>query len=136
MDPGVESALIGALVGVGGTVIVAFLGFRNARAALADALQVNNEALQATRAGQLAELYTRAIDQLGSTTVDITIGGIYALERIARDSRRTTTPRSWRSWPHASAKTPASRCKSERRQRTRLNLPPPNASSAPTSRPQ
>ena len=82
MDPGVESALIGAaaaLVGVGGTVIVAVVGFKNTRAA-------TKEALETTRAGQLADRYTRAIDQLGSTTVDVTIGGIYALERIALDS--------------------------------------------------
>ncbi|HEY3682362.1 MAG TPA: pentapeptide repeat-containing protein [Streptosporangiaceae bacterium] len=31
--------------------------------------------------------YTAAIDQLGSDRLDVRIGGIYALERIARDSR-------------------------------------------------
>jgi uncharacterized protein YjbI with pentapeptide repeats len=93
MDPAVESALISAaatIVGVGGTVIVAFLGFKSTRAAndaaLAAAREATKETLDATRAGQLADRYTRAIDQLGSSTVDVTIGGIYALERIARDS--------------------------------------------------
>src|SRR4051812_24926990 len=38
------------------------------------------------RAGQLTERFTRAIDQLGSTSLDVRLGGIYALERIARDS--------------------------------------------------
>jgi uncharacterized protein YjbI with pentapeptide repeats len=41
-----------------------------------------------TEQGQVTERYTRAIEQLGSNTIDVTIGGIYALERIARDSPR------------------------------------------------
>jgi hypothetical protein len=32
------------------------------------------------------ELYARAVDQLGSATLDVRLGGIYALERLARDS--------------------------------------------------
>jgi hypothetical protein len=39
-----------------------------------------------TEQGQVTDRYTKAIEQLGSTTVDVTIGGIYSLERIARDS--------------------------------------------------
>ena len=38
--------------------------------------------------GQLTDRYTKAIDQLGSEEVDVRIGGIYALERIAADSVR------------------------------------------------
>jgi hypothetical protein len=48
--------------------------------------------LQTTREGQITERYTRAIDQLGHGELDVRLGGIYALERIARDSpddRRT-----------------------------------------------
>jgi hypothetical protein len=36
--------------------------------------------------GQITERFTRAIDQLGSDHLDVRLGGIYALERIARDS--------------------------------------------------
>jgi len=39
-----------------------------------------------TRQGQASERFTRAIDQLGSDHLDVRLGGIYALERIARDS--------------------------------------------------
>ncbi len=39
------------------------------------------------RAGQVTERFTRAIDQLGSAELDVRLGGIYALERLARDSR-------------------------------------------------
>ena len=42
--------------------------------------------------GQVTERYTRAVDQIGSGGLEVRIGGIYALERIGRDSvsdRRT-----------------------------------------------
>lgn len=39
-----------------------------------------------TQEGQITERFTRAIDQLGSDNTAICLGGIYALERIARDS--------------------------------------------------
>jgi uncharacterized protein YjbI with pentapeptide repeats len=45
------------------------------------------------RAGQITERFTRAIDQLGATDdkgkpkIDIVLGGIYVLERIAKDSK-------------------------------------------------
>jgi hypothetical protein len=38
------------------------------------------------RAGQLTDRFTKAIEQLGHTELDVRLGGIYALERIARDS--------------------------------------------------
>jgi hypothetical protein len=41
------------------------------------------------RQGQVTDRYTKAIEQLGSSKeLDVRIGGIYALERIARDSPR------------------------------------------------
>jgi hypothetical protein len=39
-----------------------------------------------SREGQITERFTRAVDQLGGPNVDVRIGGIYALERIARNS--------------------------------------------------
>jgi hypothetical protein len=39
-----------------------------------------------SREGQITERFTRAIDQLGNENVDVRVGGIYALERIAKDS--------------------------------------------------
>jgi hypothetical protein len=39
-----------------------------------------------TQQGQITERYTKAIEQLGSDKVDVRLGGIYALERIANDS--------------------------------------------------
>lgn len=37
--------------------------------------------------GQITERFTRAVDQLGNTSLDVRLGGIYALERLARESR-------------------------------------------------
>ena len=41
-----------------------------------------------SREGQVTNRYTKAIEQLGSDKLDVRIGGIYALERVARDSAR------------------------------------------------
>lgn len=82
MSPTVEAAFISAvatIVSVLATATVAILGFRNVR-------DTNKATLDTTRDGQLADRYSKAIEQLGSTTVDVTIGGIYALEGVARDS--------------------------------------------------
>jgi uncharacterized protein YjbI with pentapeptide repeats len=42
--------------------------------------------LGVTREGQITDRYTKAVDQLGSEHLDVRVGGIYALERIAYDS--------------------------------------------------
>jgi hypothetical protein len=41
-----------------------------------------------SREGQVTDRYTKAIEQLGSEKLDVRIGSIYALERVARDSAR------------------------------------------------
>jgi uncharacterized protein YjbI with pentapeptide repeats len=51
--------------------------------------------LHLNREGQITERFTRAIDQLGQTgdqKLDVRLGGIYALERIGRDSRPDRGP--------------------------------------------
>jgi hypothetical protein len=40
-----------------------------------------------SREGHITDRFTRAIDQLGSTALDVRLGGIYALERIASPDR-------------------------------------------------
>ena len=44
--------------------------------------------VELTEQGQVTDRYTKAIEQLGSEKLDVRIGGIYALERVARDSVR------------------------------------------------
>jgi hypothetical protein len=49
-------------------------------------VQSTRRQLSIAEQGQLTERFTRAVDQLGSDRLDLRLGGIYALERIARDS--------------------------------------------------
>jgi uncharacterized protein YjbI with pentapeptide repeats len=61
-------------------------------------LALSREELSIAREGQITERFTRAIEQLGATNdegaeiLEMRLGGIYALERIARDSPRDYWP--------------------------------------------
>ena len=50
------------------------------------ALVVTARSRARSRAGQLADRYAGALEQLGGDELDVRIGGIRALERVARDS--------------------------------------------------
>jgi uncharacterized protein YjbI with pentapeptide repeats len=50
------------------------------------------ENLITSREGQITERFTRAVDQLGSEKLEIRLGGIYALERIANESKKDYWP--------------------------------------------
>jgi uncharacterized protein YjbI with pentapeptide repeats len=54
----------------------------------AGALWFTGRNYRLAREGQVTDRYTKAIEQLGSDRLDVRLGGIYALERIARDSAR------------------------------------------------
>jgi hypothetical protein len=62
------------LQGLGGTAVLlgVYFTFRQLRIA---------------RQGQVTERFTRAVDQLGSKSEDVQLGGIYALQQISRESR-------------------------------------------------
>jgi hypothetical protein len=49
---------------------------------------LSRRTLDVTEQGQVTDRYATAIEQLGSDRLDVRIGGIYALERVARDSAR------------------------------------------------
>jgi hypothetical protein len=73
------------LQGIGGAVILlgAFFTYRQ--------LQTSREQVQIAQQGQVTERFTRVIDQLGHAELDVRLGGIYALERIANDSPNDRT---------------------------------------------
>ncbi len=48
--------------------------------------------VQVAQEGQITERFTRAIEQLGSDRMEVRLGGIYALERIANDSDKDYWP--------------------------------------------
>jgi uncharacterized protein YjbI with pentapeptide repeats len=55
----------------------------------AQSLDASRQAQRTAEQGQLTDRYTKAVEQLGSTTtLDVRLGGIYALERLAQDSPR------------------------------------------------
>jgi hypothetical protein len=50
-------------------------------------VRISSRTLELSREGQITERFTKAIDQLGNqTSLDVRLGGIYALQRIAKDS--------------------------------------------------
>ena len=61
-------------------------------------LKATQENLEVSREGQITERFTRAVDQLGAIdqfgnpAIEIRLGGIYALERIAKESRKDYGP--------------------------------------------
>jgi hypothetical protein len=48
--------------------------------------EASRRTLELTAQGQATDRFTRAVEQLGASAMEVRIGGIYALERIARDS--------------------------------------------------
>jgi uncharacterized protein YjbI with pentapeptide repeats len=73
------------LQGLGGLAVLvgAFFTFRQ--------VQTNRRQLDVAQQGQVTDRFTRAIDQLGHGVLDVRLGGIYALERIAKDSLQDRT---------------------------------------------
>ncbi|MFQ5816055.1 MAG: pentapeptide repeat-containing protein, partial [Candidatus Hydrothermarchaeaceae archaeon] len=55
-------------------------------------VEIAQRTLEASQEGQITERFTRAINQLGNDMLQIRLGGIYALERIAIDSERDHWP--------------------------------------------
>jgi uncharacterized protein YjbI with pentapeptide repeats len=64
---------------------IGFMAFMIAAIALWRRIERNLEAAQDS---QITERFTRAVDLLGSDKIETRLGGIYALERITRDSER------------------------------------------------
>jgi len=79
---------------LGGSVLLAGAYFTASTLELtARTLELNRQGVITERERQITERFTRAIDQLGhSESLDVRIGGIYALERIAKDSRQDQGP--------------------------------------------
>jgi hypothetical protein len=86
-----RSTLVTTLAGlaVAAGTLVAALNFANSRAGLTETQRQNRESSELQRRGQVNERFSKAVDQLGSAQLDVRIGGIYALEQIARDSPMT-----------------------------------------------
>ncbi|KKG13800.1 hypothetical protein EO98_12850 [Methanosarcina sp. 2.H.T.1A.6] len=54
--------------------------------------KIAQDNLKVSQEGQITERFTRAIDQLGNKKMEIRLGGVYALERIANESEKDYWP--------------------------------------------
>src|SRR5580692_4971184 len=81
-------AITVAAIGAVATFIVGYLNFRAQRRAQKWQESQGNQQLELALSSQMTDRFTKAIDQLGSPNKAVRIGGIFALERIARDSLR------------------------------------------------
>jgi pentapeptide repeat protein len=86
----VVQSLGGSAVLIG--IYFAWANLRTTQEAQKDTQKNQTETLRITTEGQITDRFTKAIDQLGATDnqgnprLEIRLGGIYALERIARES--------------------------------------------------
>ncbi len=82
--------IIKAIVGGVGTIatifggIILFLNFRVAN----KNVEIANKNVELTGSRLITERFSKAVEQLGSDKIEVRLGGIYALERIAHDSDR------------------------------------------------
>jgi hypothetical protein len=79
---------LGAGLAAAAALIFTALNFGLLRRNSERADQWQRRTYELTEQGQVTDRYTKAIEQLGSDKLDVRLGGIYALERIARDSAR------------------------------------------------
>ncbi|MFB7088543.1 pentapeptide repeat-containing protein [Streptomyces sp. NPDC056296] len=79
-------------------------------------VRVSQETLRATQEGYVTDRFSRAVDQLGGDKLDVRIGGLHALRRIAEQSARDRDAiisiqaaylRTHLPWPPAGAGSPA-----------------------------
>jgi uncharacterized protein YjbI with pentapeptide repeats len=90
----VRTALVQALGGaaVVGTLYFTAVSLQDSRINTNHTLDLNRQTLDINRQGQIADRFTRAVAQLGDAALDVRVGGIYALEQVARDATEDRTP--------------------------------------------
>ncbi len=79
--------ITGGLLAVIGAILAFYLHHRRVTAMERQVLLIQ-EQVRLAQEGQVTERFTRAIEHLGDDRLEVRLGGIYALERIARDSEK------------------------------------------------
>jgi uncharacterized protein YjbI with pentapeptide repeats len=69
------------------TVAVAVVTLANTNQANREQATLARQQASLAERGQITDRFIRAVEQIGTETVDTRVGGVYALERIMRDSR-------------------------------------------------
>jgi uncharacterized protein YjbI with pentapeptide repeats len=80
---------LGAGVFAAGALVYTARNFSLSRGTLEETrrtVDLTRQTLELSEQGQVTDRYTKAVEQLGSSALGVRVGGIYALERIARDS--------------------------------------------------
>lgn len=74
---------------IGGIIVLLglYLTFQNVRVAQENA-RIAQKNVSVTEEGKITDRFSKAVELLGSEKLEIRLGGIYALERIARDSQK------------------------------------------------
>jgi hypothetical protein len=91
-------ALIGVLGGLGGLYFTSRTYRLSKDAQIADreysnqTFRLSQETLRLSEEGQITDRYSKAVDQIGATSPEVCLGGLYALGRIMRDSPRDEQP--------------------------------------------
>jgi uncharacterized protein YjbI with pentapeptide repeats len=75
---------LGAGVFAAGALIFTARNFTLSRRSV----ELQRQTFELTEQGQVTDRFLRAVEELGSDKLDVRIGGIYAMERVARDSPR------------------------------------------------
>ena len=75
-----------ALTALAATAALLFTGLSAKQAQ--DELSNRSKELKITQEGHVTERFTAAVEQLGDNSVDVQLGGVYALQRIMQDSSR------------------------------------------------
>src|SRR5215204_4459991 len=80
------SAFAVAIIGAAATFIIGVLNYRRQGQSLRMQRAFQNDQIDLMRSAQVTDRFTRAIEQMGSESTHVRMGGIFAMERIARDS--------------------------------------------------
>ncbi|MDI6105973.1 pentapeptide repeat-containing protein [Actinoplanes sp. NEAU-A12] len=80
------TALVVAIIGAWATFVVGVLNYRRQGQVLRLQREYQGRQNELAFSAQVTDRFTRAIGQLGSESTHVRMGGIFAVERIARDS--------------------------------------------------
>lgn len=68
--------------------LIAGIGIWYSNSQIREQLEISGEELRLSREGQVTDRYAKAVDNLGDDSSEARLGGIYALQRIMKDSPR------------------------------------------------
>src|SRR5215510_8461490 len=80
-------ATVAQILGGVALLLGLYATFKNVKVAQ-DNHRVALDNLRVTEEGKLTDCFSKAVELLGSDKLDVRLGGIYALERIAKDSQK------------------------------------------------